>query len=159
MLCTGPVCSVAALGQSHAGDRSDEPTPNPNRWKGSGKSLATAPPTVSQEWLGIWPRNAPAVAMLPMAFVDPTAGSLAFWWNGEDHLGAVTRGFGWPMPHSMIAVWDLSAGQKESPGSSDRARGCERSRSGPNSTTLSIASDSPVIELWHLNRRTKKRQR
>jgi WD40 repeat protein len=91
--------------------------------------------------------------MLGMVTVSPTARSLAFSKDGSKLLGTV-NGYGWPMPHGVISVWEASTGERLA--HFNGAGGWLREIGvSPDGSTLAVANDSPIIELWDLKRGTK----
>jgi WD40 repeat protein len=65
------------------------------------------------------------------------------------------NGYGWPMTLGLIKVWDGGTGTELAglAGSGPRLRALAIS---PDGSTLAVAGDTPLIELWGPRRGTKK---
>jgi WD40 repeat protein len=76
----------------------------------------------------------------------PTARAFAFSSDGRKLVGTV-NGYGWPMPRGMVKVRDAATGKELSSlaGSGPRLKAIAIS---PDDSTLAVAHDSPMIELW-----------
>ena len=93
-----------------------------------------------------------AVTFMMVLAAVPMASSLAFSSDGRKLLDAV-NGYGWPMPRGMIKVWDAGTG-KELASLAGSGPGVRAIAVSPDGSTLAVAHDTPMIELWDLRQGT-----